>query len=320
MRNVGPLKVLSATKKHVLQRGRIACVGDVCTLNVARGCAGECVFCYARCYPGAPASDELWVYREIPGQLRRELDSRIKRGNVPNVVFFSTYSDPFLGGPHVLAVTRACLEIILRRGLGVSLSTRGVIPSDVLSLFSRTPERVRVTVPLASMSDSYHAIWEPGTATADQRLFVVQQLIQSGLQPRMRIEPIIPFVNDGSEQLREVISAIVGMGIERVTLRFLQLRRGVADQITRQAPRDAVRLVLGSFPSLQETGKASSFDYIASRQALAALRRIQRVAREHGLKVQACRCQNPGLPAGLCGVMPDVTAPLGEQLSLRKQR
>ena len=40
----------------------------------------------------------------------------------------ATATDGFLGGPQVQQVTRACLEILLNRSIGVSLSTRGSDP------------------------------------------------------------------------------------------------------------------------------------------------------------------------------------------------
>lgn len=309
------MNIFTATKKQALSRGQIGCVGEVQTLNVARGCAGACVFCYARSYPGAPEPGNLLVYADLPSLLRHEIDSSRRKTPSPPYVVLSTATDGFLGGPQVVQVTRACIEILLNRGIGLSMSTRGVIPDDTLAVLGRYAPHVRITVPIASLSEEYTEQWEPGTAMPRARLYLIQRLLEVGIRPRVRIEPLIPFVNDHTEQVREVLSALVGLGYTEATLGFLHLRRGVEEQLRTEAPADLRRLVLGVFPA--ETERYSAFTHLPARERLRGLRRVQRVAREHGLKVSACHCQNPGIPAGRCVVAPpEIPEPRGEQRAL----
>lgn len=298
------MKVLSAAKKHVLSRGTIRCLGEVSTVNTARGCAGLCAFCYARCYTGAPPPDTLLIYPELPAQLRHELDSRRRKNPLPGYVIFSSASDAFVGGPQVLRLTRACLEILLRRDVGVALSTRGVIPDEIIELLAAHRSRVQITIPLASLSEDYTRQWEPGTAPPEQRLFTAQRLQHAGIEPNLRLAPLIPFVNDSTDDLRQLVSAVAALGVKQMMTTLLQLRRGVGAQLEREAPAEARRLVLGSFPSQQHEGHAAEFDHVAQRHALAMLRRAQRIGREHGVRISACRCHNPGLPSSVCPVAP----------------
>ncbi|MBW2736881.1 MAG: radical SAM protein, partial [Deltaproteobacteria bacterium] len=298
------MKVYSATRKQPLSRGKIACVGSVVTVNMARGCAGECVFCYARCLRGGPRPHAMWVYNDLPNQLRRDLDNRARRGTLPGYVVFSTASDPFIGDPQLRETARACLEVLIKRDVGVTLSTRGEVPPEVIQLFAHRPERVKVNMPLASMSEDYTSTWEPGAASPERRLFSAQKLREVGVSVELRLEPVIPFVNDDNGTFAEVFSAIASTQQRRVMLRFLQLWPGVAEQLRREAPPGIVRLVLGCFPSQQQTGRAADYDHIVHRQAIATLRRAQRVAQDHGIALEACRCHNPGLPAGQCVVAP----------------
>jgi len=109
-----------------------------------------------------------------------------------------------------------------------------------------------------------------------------------------------------------LISAVVSLGIDRAQVSFLHLRPGVAEQIQREAPAASRRLVLGMFPSLQ-SGRPPTFDHLEERQTLASLRRVQRLGRERGLRISACRCQNPGLPAADCIVLPPHLPPAAAQ-------
>jgi DNA repair photolyase len=301
------MQILGAVKKRALSEGHIGCVGDVSTLNIARGCAGACVFCHSRCIPGAPDPEQMLLYFDLPQQLRHELDQR-RRSPPPPFVLCCTATDGFLGGPAVQQITRACLEILLNRGIGISLSTRGVIADDTLTLLGRHAPYVRITVPIPSVSEEHWRTWEPGTASPQQRLFLVQRLLQAGIQPRIRIEPLIPFVNDHTEQVRDVVSAIVGLGLDEATTGFLHLRPGVAEQLRREAPDEPQRLILGSFPT------EGDFRHLPLRTRVASLRRVQRIGREHGLRVSACHCQNPGIAAGRCPIAPpQLPQPKNEQ-------
>lgn len=311
------MKVVSATKKHALSRGHLGCLGDVATINLARGCGATCAFCYARCLSGAPETGVL-VYPDLPGQLKQELDRR--RRAPPAFVLFSTASDPFLGGEQVVRLSRACLETLTEREIGVSLSTRGDLPDDVIALLARHAPHVRVTVPLTSLSEAYTRAWEPGTALPRQRLFLVQRLLRAGIRGvQVRVEPIIPFVNDDTESIRELVSALVGLGLKSATVSFLHLRPGVAEQIQREAPPEVAPLVLGGFvPAEELPGQPiAKFQHLPLKLRLAGLRRIQRIARELGLRVSACHCQNPGIPARSCPVAPpELPRPRGEQMPL----
>ena len=76
--------------------------------------------------------------------------------------------------------------------------------------------------------------------------------------------------------MRDLLSALVSVGVKRAMVSFLQLRRGVAEQLQAEAPREALRLVLGCFPSLQDTGQPAEFDHVEARQAIAGLSACKR--------------------------------------------
>jgi DNA repair photolyase len=312
------VKILGASKKHALSRGHLGCLGEIATINIARGCAARCIFCFARCVPGAPEHDSLLLYTDLPRQLRQELERRRRR--MPAFVLFSTASDPFLGGEEVVRRTRECLEVLIERGIGLHLSTRGDIPDDVIDLLARHSPFVRVTVPLVSMAATYTRTWEHGTLLPRERLFLLQRLRQAGVEGiQVRVEPIVPFVNDSTESIRAVISAIAGVGLESASISFVHLRPGVAEQIQREAPPEVAQLVVGAFGLHRAEGLAQEikFHHLPLRIRAAGLRRIQRIAREHGVRLSACHCQNPGIPARRCLVEPpELPRPRGEQISL----
>jgi DNA repair photolyase len=310
------VRILNATKKHALSQGKLLCIGDVTTLNVTRGCAGQCAFCFARCYPGAPPAGRLLLYHELAGQLRHELDTTRRRRPLPDFVIIGSAGDPFLGGPPVLQLTHACIEVLLQRDIGISLATRGMIPDPTIDLLARHAPRVRIAISITSLDLEYTHRWEPGAEPPERRLFLVDKLRRAGIDPEVRIEPVIPHVNDSSDGIRTLASALLSVGQQHAVLGFIQLRRGLVEQLRREAPHEALRLVLGAFPSQQDTGHPADFDHLEQRQAIAALLRLQATASERGLRLSACRCHSPGLPASSCAVAPADRHPPALQPSL----
>lgn len=307
---IDSVRFVNAVKKHALSRGHLACLGDIATLNVTRGCAARCIFCHARCYAGAPPPDTVLLYQSLPAQLRLELENPRRKSPLPEFVVFGTASDGFIGGDPVEQVTRACLEVLLRRKIGVSFSTRGLIPDETLHLLEHFHSLVRITIPLVSLSSDYTSVWEPNTALPHERLFLIQKLQHHGINPLVRLDPIIPFVNDGTDDLKQLFSTVRSLGIHHVTANFLHLRPGVMAQLTREAPLSARRLVLGCFPSQHtESAEEVLFDQLPTRQRLAELSRIQRIGHEQGIHVDACACQNPHVPAAPCSIVPILDPP-----------
>ena len=298
--------------KTALKKGPYPCVGKLHTLNITRGCAGGCVFCYARVTSdGEP--ETVAVDTSLPFLLRTRLES--KRFTPPTYVMLSTSSDAFLGGEEVLRVTRQCLEILVNRGIGIILSTRGEMPGDVIELLGTHAPHVRVFIPLVSMDDEYTSTWEPGTAPPRRRLFLAQRLLRVGIEPQIRMDPVIPYVNDESKQVREVISAVDSLGLQRLTVSFMHLRPGLHLQVEREAPALARRMVLGSYPWLAR--RPHNWHHLPYTQRLASLERIQKLAAERHLDVNVCHCNNRDLSKRSCALLPpQKPVPRGVQASL----
>ena len=233
----------------------MACQGEVRTLDVTRGCGGQCVFCHARAYAGAPAPGELQLHDELPGQLKAAITSPRRRSPLPRWVLVNSLSDCFLGGPEVVEVTRRCLEVLVTHRIGISLSTRGRMPDPVIELLGKHARHTRVFVPVAAMDDAYTRAWEPGTALPHKRMLLVRRLMEAGLHPKIRLDPVIPFVNDTTASLRSTFSAVAGMGLSSVTVSFMHLRPGVEEQVQAEGPPEQTALMLGSFTALDQGGR-----------------------------------------------------------------
>jgi len=309
------VEIIRTRKKDALPRRSLACQGEIRTLDVTRGCGGQCVFCHARAYAGAPAPGELLLHDDLPAQLKSTITSPRRRSPLPRWVLLNSQSDCFLGGPEVVEVARKSIEVLVTHRIGISVSTRGMIPDDVIEMLGKHARHTRVFVPVPTMDDAYTRAWEPGAALPQQRMLLVRRLMEAGLHPRIRLDPVIPFVNDTTAMLRATFSAVVGMGLTSVTVSFMHLRPGVAEQVQAEGPPEQTGLMLGSFTAPDQGGR---YRRLSLKRVRSSFKKVKTLASEYDVAVSACSCQTPGLEASSCAILPpELPVPVGlqEQLS-----
>lgn len=281
-------------RSQILHPFAIPCMNGVLALNVTRGCAHACTYCYCRAYPEAPPPGQLPVYENLPARLEREL-ARMRR--LPRAVSLCTASDPFQPFPSVLNVTYQAAEMLLERGISVAFLTKGWIPGEFVALFARYPRQVRARIGLLSLELRYHHLFEPGTAYPEARLQNIQRLREAGVAVGVRHDPVIPGVTDLPEGLDRLLRALAGEGITDLDVGYLYIRPGIARLLEEELPPAVSRPLLRQF----RRGPLATVAASAATQLLPADLRIRSffrlgvAAREHGMTAILCRCKNPDL-------------------------
>ncbi len=79
-------------------------------------------------------------------------------------------------------------------------------------LLCKVPATVALTI--TTDDDSIAAILEPLAPSPSQRIRAAQDLIKAGIQVSVRIDPIIPYVNDQSQKL---IVELANVGVKHIT-------------------------------------------------------------------------------------------------------
>ena len=114
------MKLIEIEKKSkVLKKAQFGCLRHVYALNITKGCEFQGVYCYARGYPEAPEPGIVYLYRNIPEKLAREIDNP-RRRTVIDHVLFNTASDSFQSHPAILDITYQSMEVLLKRKIRVS--------------------------------------------------------------------------------------------------------------------------------------------------------------------------------------------------------
>jgi len=293
--------IATERKSPVLSRAEFGCLRGAHTINVTRGCEFDCVYCYARGYPEAPATGQVYLYRNLPKKLTAELDNPRRRTPVGRVIF-NTASDSFQTHPDILDITYRAMRVLLERRIGVSFLTKGAIPRRFIELFSERPQLVSARIGLVSIEPRFRDVFEPHAASAAERLKNIENLSAAGVEVEVRVDPIIPFRSDNPSSIRSLLGAIAERGVQRVTLSYLHLRPAIFEQLRNELPPADFALLRTCFETRpwRVVGSSTRSKLIPAALRRKGYRRFTEIADEFGLHTLVCACKNPDLPAQLC--------------------
>ncbi|MFF7214910.1 Rv2578c family radical SAM protein [Streptomyces sp. NPDC008238] len=205
------------------------------TINPYRGCSHACVYCFARkthtyldLDSGLDFDSQIVVKVNAPELLRRELASPRWRGEHiamgTNVDCYQRAEGRYRLMPGILAALRdhANPFSILTKG---SLILRDL---DLLVQASQVTD-VSTAVSVGFVDRELWRTVEPGTPSPAKRLEVCRTLNEHGIPSGVLMAPVLPYLSDSPEQLRETVRAIAGTGATSVTPLVLHLRSGARE-------------------------------------------------------------------------------------------
>lgn len=175
-------------------------------MNIFRGCTHGCIYCDSRslCYQMPHAFSDVAVKENAPSLLDAALSRKRKKG----MIGFGSMSDPYIPAESSLRLTRQCLEIIARRGFGVSLITKSDLILRDIDLLKEIQERAKavVSVTLTTADDTLCRKIEPNVCPTSRRAEVLYALQDAGIPTVVWLCPILPYINDTKENLEGILS------------------------------------------------------------------------------------------------------------------
>ena len=185
-------------------------------MNIFRGCTHGCIYCDSRslCYQMPHEFSDVAVKENAPSLL----DAALSRKRRKCMIGFGSMSDPYIPAESSLRLTRQCLEIIARRGFGVSLITKSDLVLRDIDLLKEIQERAKavVSVTLTTADDTLCRKIEPHVCPTSRRAEVLCALRDAGIPTVVWLCPILPYINDTKENLEGILSLCRDAGVERI--------------------------------------------------------------------------------------------------------
>ena len=197
-------------------KGILTTNGGQCGMNIYRGCSHGCIYCDSRskCYHFTHPFEDIEVKQNAPELLERALKSKRKKC----VIGTGAMSDPYMHCEEELKLTRKCLEIIKAYGFGVAVQTKSdriLRDIDLLDEINREAKSV-VQMTLTTYDDDLCAVLEPNVCNTKRRIEVLERMRERGIPTVVWLTPVLPFINDGLENITAILNECVRVGVKGV--------------------------------------------------------------------------------------------------------
>jgi DNA repair photolyase len=197
-----PTQYFHDRPKNVINRVKSPDIPLEYSINPYQGCEHGCIYCYARNthqYYGFSAGLDFESKIIVKENVAEVLEKKMRSPRyVPKPVMFSGNTDCYQPVERKLELTRACLKVFVKYHHPVGLITKNSLILRDLDLLKKlaSEELVRVMISITTLDESLRRKMEPRTATAAQRLLVIEKLAEAGIPVGVMAAPIIPGLND----------------------------------------------------------------------------------------------------------------------------
>ncbi|MEZ0346443.1 MAG: radical SAM protein [Infirmifilum sp.] len=247
------------------------------TVNPYTGCSHGCLYCYASSYIKDFFTPR--PKRDFLERARRDLE-KIPRNSIINV---SSSSDPYQPLEAELGYTRGLLRLIGDKHYVEIVTKSDLVVRDV-DLLSRL--RALVSVTITTLDESLARRLEPNAPSPARRILAMGKLAEHGIPLVVRLDPLIPALNDTPDSIREVLEAASSAGARHVV------------SSTYKVKPDNLRRLAEAFPDLtprirqlyEEGGdRIHGYIYADKKYRLEVLSLVKREAEKLGLSFATCR-------------------------------
>ena len=173
-------------------------------MNLYKGCSHGCIYCDSRsnCYHidnfDVPKGKENALLI-----LEKELSKRKDHG----VVGIGSMSDTYNPLEKEYEQTRGSLKLLSKYNFGVSIDTKSDLILRDLDLLKEINSKNNVIIKftITTPSDELSRLIEPHVCVSSKRFEAIKKLSDSGIFVGVMMNPILPFITDGEEDIKKLV-------------------------------------------------------------------------------------------------------------------
>jgi len=244
------------------------------TLNPYTGCDHRCVYCYASSY--IPHFSDCRPKKDLTSRLRREA-AKLKG----EIVSISNSSDPYPVLEAETSLTRRCLEVLSKQNCRIQIITKSNLVIRDVDLLKKA--RSMVAFSITTDDDETSKIIEPNAPPSSQRLKAVETLVKNEVPVAVRIDPVIPFVNDDCEDLVKTLSSL---GVKHITSSTYKVKPDNWLRTIEALPRTAEKLKPLYFDNGEKIG---GYTYLPRDLRFRLMKKVGGLTAKYDMKFGVCR-------------------------------
>lgn len=186
------------------------------TINVYRGCTHGCIYCdsRSRCYQINHPFEDIEVKRNAD-QL---LDDQLRRRRRRAMIHTGSMCDPYIPLEKELALTRRCLEVIARRGFGLTILSKSDLMLRDMDLLEEIHRKCKCVVQttLTTRDEALCRKLEPNVSPTAARVEILKECQRRGIPTAVWMTPILPFLNDTEENVNGLLDDCIAAGVRGI--------------------------------------------------------------------------------------------------------
>ena len=189
-------------------------------------------------------------------------------------------------------LTRKCLSILSQRDCRIQIITKSTLVTRDTDVLTQVPCMVALTI--TTDDENTAKLIEPHAPSPIERLKTVETLISRGVPVSVRVDPIIPVVNDTPDCL---IATLASIGVKHVTASTYKAKPDNWQRLATAMPRNAEKLKPLYFEQGERTG---GYTLLPQELRFKLLKHVRRLTIESGMKFGVCRENLPQLNTATC--------------------
>jgi DNA repair photolyase len=222
--------------KKIVNKVESPDVGPALSMNPYQGCEHGCIYCYARntheywgFSAGLDFERKIIIKKNAAETLEKQLMSRNWK---VEPIMLAGNTDCYQPVERHMKITRSMLEVLLKFKHPVGLITKNALILRDIDLLSELGKKrlAHVMVSITSLREELRQKMEPRTATAKQRLKVVEELNKAGVPCGVMTAPIVPGLN--SDEIPALIKAAADHGAVTAGYTMVRLNGAIAQIFT----------------------------------------------------------------------------------------
>jgi DNA repair photolyase len=244
------------------------------TFNPYTGCDHACVYCYASSY--IPKFFNCRPKKDLIQRLTKEA-TKLKG----ETVSIANSSDPYPNLEAKTGLTRKCLEILSKQDCKIQIITKSNLVARDTDLLNKVSSTVSMTI--TTDNDEIAKLIEPNAPPLAERLKAVETLTEKSIPTTVRIDPIIPSVNDEPENL---LRTLVEIGVKHVTSSTLKITPENWKRLKAALPETTERLEPLYFGKGEKLGRHL---YLPKDLRFKLMTTVRTLTEKHGMRFGTCR-------------------------------
>lgn len=197
---------------------------NVYVSNPYIGCVHGCSYCYAQYFKDIKDREKLepiYVRKNFAQMVCDEISRKPSLKN--KIINFGSATDPYQPLELHYRFFRRIIPFFREHDLWFYLATKSNLVIRDIDLL-KGYEKAWIGIILTSLDDNIMKIFEPNRPSSSLVLDAIKSLTEANIKVVVRIDPLIPGVNDNLDFLRNMIDILKSIGVKAITAGILKAK------------------------------------------------------------------------------------------------